>query len=91
MHHLVAFTARPTPLTRSCVHNCAAFCVLQAVELFLDGQCSYLDIARLIERTCERHQSDLVTEPSLDEIVHYDLWARSYVAEQVAESKLIAA
>lgn len=63
----------------------------KAVELFLDGQCSYLDIARLIERTCERHQSDLVTEPSLDEIVHYDLWARSYVAEQVAESKLIAA
>ena len=63
----------------------------QAVEMFLDGKCTYLDIARLIEATCDRHQSDLVAEPSLDEIVHYDLWARAYVTEQVAELGLVTA
>lgn len=63
----------------------------KAVEMFLDGKCTYLDIARLIEATCDRHQSDLVAEPSLDEIVHYDLWARAYVTEQVAELGLVTA
>ncbi|CAD7694911.1 unnamed protein product [Ostreobium quekettii] len=63
----------------------------KAVELFLEEKCGYLDIIRLIESTCERHQSDLVTEPSLEEIVHYDLWARDYAAEQVSNLGLIAA
>ncbi|CAD7698311.1 unnamed protein product [Ostreobium quekettii] len=63
----------------------------KAVELFLDERCGYLDIIRLIECACERHQADLVSEPSLEEIVHYDLWARDYVAEQVAKLGLIPA
>ena len=52
------------------------------MELFLDEKIGYLDIMRFVERACERHQQDLVLAPSLDEIVHYDGWAREYVAEQ---------
>lgn len=41
---------------------------------------SYLDIFKVVELTCEKHQDELVTAPSLEEIVHYDLWARDYAA-----------
>lgn len=41
---------------------------------------SYLDIFKIVELTCEKHQAELVTSPSLDEIIHYDLWARDYAA-----------
>lgn len=46
----------------------------------------YLDIVKVIEATCEKHRDELVTAPSLEEIVHYDQWARQYAAG-VAESK----
>ena len=41
---------------------------------------SYLDIFKVVELTCDKHRSELVTSPSLEEIVHYDLWAREYAA-----------
>lgn len=41
---------------------------------------SYLDIFKVVELTCEKHQEELVTAPSLEEIIHYDLWAREYAA-----------
>ena len=40
----------------------------------------YLDIFKVVELTCEKHQAELVAAPSLEEIVHYDLWAREYAA-----------
>lgn len=40
----------------------------------------YLDIFKVVELTCDKHQSELVTSPSLEDIVHYDLWARDYAA-----------
>lgn len=40
----------------------------------------YLDIFKVVELTCEKHQAELVTAPSLEEIIHYDLWAREYAA-----------
>ncbi|CAI5479759.1 unnamed protein product [Closterium sp. Yama58-4] len=53
----------------------------QAVEMFLDDKIHYLDICRVIEGTCDRHRNDLVLAPSLEDIVHFDQWARVYAAE----------
>lgn len=41
---------------------------------------SYLDIFKVVEVTCEAHMKELVISPSLEEIIHYDLWARDYAA-----------
>lgn len=40
----------------------------------------YLDIIKIVELACDKHQEELVVSPSLEEIVHYDLWARDYAA-----------
>lgn len=58
---------------------------MQAVELFLDEKIGYLDIMRLVEKTCDEHKKELVQAPSLDEIVHYDSWAREF-ADQAAQT-----
>ncbi|KAH6798520.1 1-deoxy-D-xylulose 5-phosphate reductoisomerase [Perilla frutescens var. frutescens] len=52
----------------------------KAVEMFINEQISYLDIFKVVELTCDKHRAELVTSPSLEEIVHYDLWARDYAA-----------
>ncbi|KAL8154231.1 hypothetical protein V2J09_011991 [Rumex salicifolius] len=52
----------------------------KAVEMFIDEKISYLDIFKVVELTCDKHQNELVTSPSLEEIVHFDLWARDYAA-----------
>ncbi|KAB2054936.1 hypothetical protein ES319_A11G001300v1 [Gossypium barbadense] len=52
----------------------------KAVELFINEKISYLDIFKVVELTCEKHQEELVATPSLEEIVHYDSWARDYTA-----------
>lgn len=52
----------------------------KAVEMFLDEMISYLDIFKVVEVTCEAHMKELVISPSLEEIIHYDLWARDYAA-----------
>ena len=58
----------------------------QAVALFLDEKMGYLDIARCIEKVCDRHSADNCSNPSLDDIVASDNWARQ---EVLAASKLI--
>jgi 1-deoxy-D-xylulose-5-phosphate reductoisomerase len=58
----------------------------QAVALFLDEKIGYLDIARLIEHVCDRHQADNCQHPSLDDILAADRWARQ---EVTAASQLI--
>ncbi len=50
-----------------------------AVDLFLSHRIGFLDIARLVEATLERHQT--VRQPSLDEILAADAWAREYAAK----------
>jgi 1-deoxy-D-xylulose-5-phosphate reductoisomerase len=45
-----------------------------AVEAFLDGMLAFMDIARLAADVMERHE--LVAEPSLEEILAADRWAR---------------
>ncbi|KAJ4818080.1 1-deoxy-D-xylulose 5-phosphate reductoisomerase [Rhynchospora pubera] len=52
----------------------------KAVELFINEKISYLDIFKVVELTCDAHQKDLVVNPSLEEIIHYDLWARDYAS-----------
>ena len=48
----------------------------EAVALFLDEKIEFLDIPRLIERTCNKHQADNCANPSLDDIIAADKWAR---------------
>ncbi|PWZ08719.1 hypothetical protein Zm00014a_008765 [Zea mays] len=52
----------------------------KAVELFIDEKISYLDIFKVVELTCDAHRNELVASPSLEEIIHYDLWARRHAA-----------
>lgn len=52
----------------------------KAVEMFIDEKISYLDIFKVVELTCNKHREELVKTPSLEEIIHYDLWARDYAA-----------
>jgi 1-deoxy-D-xylulose-5-phosphate reductoisomerase len=51
----------------------------QAVALFLDEKIRFLDIPRCIEWVCDRHQNDNRTNPSLDDILAADKWARQEV------------
>ncbi|GFZ17461.1 1-deoxy-D-xylulose 5-phosphate reductoisomerase [Actinidia rufa] len=60
----------------------------KAVEMFIDEKISYLDIFKVVELTCDKHQAELVTSPSLEEIIHYDLWARKYTAGLKISSSL---
>ena len=58
---------------------------LSSQLLMMDHFCvccriSYLDIFKVVELTCDKHRAEMVASPSLEEIVHYDLWAREYAA-----------
>jgi 1-deoxy-D-xylulose-5-phosphate reductoisomerase len=59
----------------------------KAVELFLEEHISYLDIMKYVEACCEAHKSDHVIEPSLEEIVHFDSWAREWTAKTITSGK----
>ncbi|MES1022143.1 1-deoxy-D-xylulose-5-phosphate reductoisomerase [Gloeocapsa sp. BRSZ] len=48
----------------------------QAVALFLEEKIRFLDIPRCIEQVCDRHTADNCTNPSLEDIVNADRWAR---------------
>ncbi|XP_022921768.1 1-deoxy-D-xylulose 5-phosphate reductoisomerase, chloroplastic [Cucurbita moschata] len=58
----------------------------KAVEMFIDEKISYLDIFKIVELTCEKHRNELISAPSLEEIVHYDSWARVYAASLQSSS-----
>lgn len=58
----------------------------QAVALFLEEKIGFLDIPRLIEYTLDRHRNDNRVEPTLDDILHFDQWARQ---EVLSASKLL--
>jgi 1-deoxy-D-xylulose-5-phosphate reductoisomerase len=51
----------------------------EAVALFLSEQIRFLDIPRCIELVCDRHQKDNHSNPSLDDILAADQWARQEV------------
>ena len=52
-----------------------------AVELFLSGRIRFVDIARYVEQALEQHQA--IAEPSLEEIVAADTWAREKVLNSI--------
>lgn len=55
----------------------------KAVELFLEERIGYLDIMKYVSACCEAHKSEHVVRPSLEEIVHFDGWARRWTHEAI--------
>lgn len=53
----------------------------QAVALFLDKKIPFLDIPKVIETVCDRHQKDNCKNPTLDDILSADTWARQAATE----------
>ncbi|WP_310489847.1 1-deoxy-D-xylulose-5-phosphate reductoisomerase [Chamaesiphon sp. VAR_69_metabat_338] len=53
----------------------------QAVALFLDEKIHFLDIPKVIEKVCDKHRADFNLNPSLDDILAADIWARQMVLE----------
>ncbi|WP_341524915.1 1-deoxy-D-xylulose-5-phosphate reductoisomerase [Nostoc sp. UHCC 0302] len=51
----------------------------QAVALFLEEKIRFLDIPRCIEWVCDRHQNNNCVNPSLNDILAADTWARQEV------------
>lgn len=60
----------------------------RANELFRKEKISYLEIPKVIEATVDAHRADLKAEPSLEDIIAVDSWARDRVDEASTESKL---
>lgn len=55
--------------------------------MFIDHQVGYLDIMKLNAACCEAHQQELILTPNLEDIVHYDQWARRWVKEAVESGR----
>jgi 1-deoxy-D-xylulose-5-phosphate reductoisomerase len=53
----------------------------QAVAMFLEERIQFLDIPKLIEHTCTKHQQELRADPSLADVLAVDSWARQITAE----------
>lgn len=51
----------------------------QAVALFLAEKINFLELPKVIEAVCDRHQRDNCPQPSLDDILAADQWARQEV------------
>jgi len=49
-----------------------------AVELFLSHRIGFTDIAKIVQKTLEQHRN--TSQPSLEEILAADAWAREYAA-----------
>ncbi|MBD2328605.1 1-deoxy-D-xylulose-5-phosphate reductoisomerase [Alkalinema sp. FACHB-956] len=61
----------------------------QAVALFLDEKIKFLDIPKLIEKTCDRYQTQNTQQPSLEDILEADRWARQAVLEAAGARDLV--
>ncbi|TAE26383.1 MAG: 1-deoxy-D-xylulose-5-phosphate reductoisomerase [Oscillatoriales cyanobacterium] len=57
----------------------------QAVALFLEEKITFLDIPKLIEKVCDKHQADNCESPALDDILAADRWARQEVLTKSME------
>lgn len=53
----------------------------QAVALFIAEAISFLEIPRLIEMTCDRYSAHNIGNPTLEDILAADRWARETVQE----------
>jgi 1-deoxy-D-xylulose-5-phosphate reductoisomerase len=73
----LAYAAGRTGGTMTAVLNAANE---QAVALFLEEKIRFMQIPELIERICTKHNS--INQPTLEDILHVDQWARQAVLEQ---------
>ena len=62
-----------------------------AGALFLDKKIGYFDIFSCVEKACDAHRNDLILDPSLDDIVETDQWARRHVESIVTSDMAISA
>ena len=53
----------------------------QAVALFLEEKITFLEIPKVIEKACDRFQSQNTSQPTLEDILGADQWARNVVLE----------
>ncbi|MFV0395155.1 MAG: 1-deoxy-D-xylulose-5-phosphate reductoisomerase, partial [Coprobacillaceae bacterium] len=76
----LAFQAGRTGGSLPCVLNGANEC---ANSLFLQGKIEFLMIEELVEKAINHHT--VIDNPSLDELISIDAWARAFVLEQIGE------
>jgi 1-deoxy-D-xylulose-5-phosphate reductoisomerase len=55
-----------------------------AVELFLSHRIGFIDIAKIVQKTLEQHQN--IPQPSLEEILVADAWARECATKLAADN-----
>ena len=81
----LAYTAGRSGGTMPAVLNAANE---EAVAQFLNEKIHFLEIPKMIEAACEKHKNDLKENPSLEDILFIDKWAREIVREQVEKGIL---
>ena len=85
----LAFEAGRQGGTMTCALNAANE---MANELFRNGEFDFFGIPKVIEQTMAAHQGDFKLDPSLDDIVATDAWAREQVkreAERLAKAPVL--
>ncbi len=75
-----AYTAGKLGGSMPCVLNGANE---QAVQLFLNDQIEFLQIEELVEKAMSQHQ--IINNPSLEQLIEVDQWARDFVMETIRE------
>ena len=75
----LAFAAGRKAGSMTCVLNAANE---KANELFRGGEFDFFGIPKVIEQTMEAHKADFTAEPTLDDILNIDAWAREQVARE---------
>ena len=53
----------------------------EAVALFLEDRIDFLEIADVIEEAMDAHAEDITPDPTLEEILEIEAWARRFVRE----------
>lgn len=74
----LAYIAGKTGGSLPCVLNGANE---QAVSLFLNDKIEFLQIEELVEAAMNKHK--VIVDPSLEQLIEIDAWARNFVIEQV--------
>ena len=78
----LAYAAGRRGGTMTCALNAANE---MANELFRAGSFDFFGIPEVIERTMAAHESDFKLEPSLEDIIATDSWARQRVVEEASK------
>jgi len=80
----LAYAAGREGGTMTCALNAANE---MANELFRAGNFDFFGIPRVIEETMEAHKADFTAEPSLEDILNVDKWAREQVVQEAERLK----